>query len=330
MQGHNRNVLVTGGAGFIGSHTAKALAKNGYNPVTIDNLVYGHRWAVQWGPFYELDIADVESVKRVIVEEKINSIIHFAAFAYVGESVQDPRKYFHNNVNNSIALIDAAMETGVNKIVFSSSCATYGMTVSPPIRESSLQSPINPYGESKLFIEKAFKYYDKAYNLKSAVLRYFNAAGADPEGHIGEVHKPETHLIPLTLFAAMKKGPELKVFGNDYNTEDGTAIRDYVHVSDLADAHVKALNALNKGNDSLVLNLGGGRGYSVIDIITAVESVTGLTVPRSFAERRSGDPPMLIADTSLVNQVLDWQPKYNEIELMIETAYKFYLGMEKM
>jgi UDP-arabinose 4-epimerase len=324
-----KKVLVTGGAGFIGSHTAKALAKNGLTPVTIDNLENGHRWAVKWGPFYKIDIGDKEAVKKVIISEEIKSVIHFAAYAYVGESVTNPQKYFYNNVSNTISMLDAIISTGVRNIVFSSSCATYGIAGKDPIREDDLQIPINPYGESKLFIEKVLKSYGKAYGINYAVLRYFNAAGADPESEIGEVHNPETHLIPLAIGAAIGKNSGLQVFGDDYNTYDGTAVRDYIHVCDLADAHIKALDHLEAGKREIALNLGCGFGHSVHEIVKTVEKVTKMPVPHTVVQRRSGDPPILVANASLAKEVLEWKPRYPDIGTMIETAYNFFKKIEE-
>ena len=243
------NVLVSGGAGYIGSHACKALAKAGYTPVTLDNFVYGHRWAVKWGPLVEGDLADDALVRRVFDEYDIDAVIHFAAYAYVGESMNEPGKYFRNNVVNTIKLLDAMLECGVGSIVFSSTCATYGLPVRVPIDEQHPQQPINPYGESKLFIERALHWYSVAHGIKAAALRYFNAAGADPDAEIGEDHDPETHLIPLVIQTALGQRSHVDIFGSDYPTPDGTAIRDYIHVTDLAKAHVQALEKLQSGSE---------------------------------------------------------------------------------
>jgi UDP-glucose-4-epimerase GalE len=319
-----KNILVTGGAGYIGSHTAKALARAGYRPVTYDNLVYGHRHAVKWGPFVEGDIGDTAKLERVIRDEAIDAVVHFAAFAYVGESVTKPEVYFQNNVVGSLSLLDAMRHTGVKPIVFSSTCATYGMPDRMPITEETLQRPINPYGETKLMIERALAWYGPAHDIRSVSLRYFNACGADPEGEIGEEHDPETHLIPLILDAALGKRAAIDVYGTDYPTPDGTAIRDYIHVQDLADAHVKALAYLFEGGATTQVNLGTGTGNSVREVIDAVERVTGRKVPRREVARRAGDPPELVADPTKANRLLGWQPALSDIDSIIRTAWAWH------
>jgi len=319
-----KNILVTGGAGYIGSHTAKALARAGYRPVTYDSLVYGHRHAVKWGPFVEGDIADTAKLERVIKDEAIDAIVHFAAFAYVGESVTKPEIYFQNNVVGSLSLLDAMRHTGVKPIVFSSTCATYGMPDRMPITEDTLQRPINPYGETKLMIERALAWYGPAHDIRSVSLRYFNACGADPEGEIGEEHDPETHLIPLILDAALGKRAAIDVFGTDYPTPDGTAVRDYIHVQDLADAHVKALSYLFEGGATTQVNLGTGTGNSVTEVIDAVERVTGRKVPKRLVARRAGDPPELVADPSKANSLLGWRPRMSDIDSIIRTAWAWH------
>jgi len=319
-----KNILVTGGAGYIGSHTAKALARAGYRPVTYDSLVYGHRHAVKWGPFIEGDIADTAKLERVIQDEAIDAVVHFAAFAYVGESVTKPEIYFQNNVVGSLSLLDAMRHTGVKPIVFSSTCATYGMPDRMPITEDTLQRPINPYGETKLMIERALAWYGPAHDIRSVSLRYFNACGADPEGEIGEEHDPETHLIPLILDAALGKRAAIDVFGTDYPTPDGTAVRDYIHVQDLADAHVKALSYLFEGGATTQVNLGTGTGNSVTEVIDAVERVTGRKVPKRLVARRAGDPPELVADPTKANTLLGWKPKLSDIDSIIRTAWAWH------
>ena len=319
-----KNILVTGGAGYIGSHTAKALARAGYRPVTYDSLVYGHRHAVKWGPLVEGDIADTAKLERVIKDEAIDAIVHFAAFAYVGESVTKPEIYFQNNVVGSLSLLDAMRHTGVKPIVFSSTCATYGMPDRMPITEDTAQRPINPYGETKLMIERALAWYGPAHEIRSVSLRYFNACGADPEGEIGEEHDPETHLIPLILDAALGKRAAIDVFGTDYPTPDGTAVRDYIHVQDLAEAHVKALGYLFDGGQTTQVNLGTGTGNSVREVIDAVERVTGRTVPRREVARRAGDPPELVADPSKANGLLGWKPRMSDIDSIIRTAWAWH------
>jgi UDP-arabinose 4-epimerase len=315
------SILIVGGAGYIGSQTAKAVAKAGREPVILDNLAYGHRWAARWGTLIEGDIADRALLDRVLVEHRVTAVIHFAAFAYVGESVQHPRKYFQNNVVGTLSLLDAMVDHGVRNIVFSSTCATYGDPVKVPMDEGHPQKPINPYGETKLAVERILHWYGGAYGLRYAALRYFNAAGADPDGEIGEDHDPETHLIPLAIAAALGRGPELKIFGTDYPTPDGTAIRDYIHVADLADAHLRALARLETGEAALALNLGTGKGHSVREVIASVEKISGRKVPHTEVGRRAGDPPSLVADARLAAEKLDWRPKYTALDTIVEHAY---------
>ena len=316
----SRRVLVPGGAGYIGSHTCKALAAAGYVPVTLDSLVYGHRDAVRWGPLVEADLADRAGLERVIREHRIAAVVHFAAYAYVGESMTDPGRYFHNNVTCSLNLLDAMKATGVRRLVFSSSCATYGIPDAVPIAEDTPQRPVNPYGESKLMVERALHWHGVAHGLKSISLRYFNASGADAAGELGERHDPETHLIPLAIDAALGRAPPLKVMGTDYDTPDGTAVRDYIHVTDLADAHVRSLAYLERGGASAALNLGTGQGHSVREVIAMVERVTGLTVPRTDAPRRAGDPPALVAAAGRAQALLGWQPASSDLETIVRTA----------
>lgn len=317
------HVLVTGGAGFIGSHTAKALARAGFTPVTVDNLSLGHRWAVRWGPFVHGDLADAALLRRVMREYRIAAVLHFAADASVAESVRDPAKYFNNNVTNSLHLLAAMRETGVAHIVFSSTCATYGRPQSLPIQEEHPQFPMSPYGESKLFVERALHWYRQAYDLNWVTLRYFNAAGADPEGELGEEHDPETHLIPLAIRAALHS-QTLEVFGADYPTADGTALRDYIHVVDLASAHVQALCQLLEKGGAQALNLGNGVGYTVRQVIETVERLSGRSVPVRIADRRPGDPAVLVADASLAKEQLPWQPRFASLDDMVGTALEWY------
>jgi UDP-arabinose 4-epimerase len=317
------NILVTGGAGYIGSHTAKALAIAGHQPIVIDNLTNGHEWAVQWGPFEHGDLGDVEWLRGVLSRHRIEGVIHFAASAYVGESMTDPRKYFRNNTVNTLNLLDAMLAHGVRRLVFSSTCATYGIPERVPIDESHAQRPVNPYGESKLMVERILHWYGQAYGLLSVALRYFNASGADPDGEIGEDHDPETHLIPLVIDAARGMRPPVGVFGTDYPTADGTAVRDYIHVMDLADAHVRAIDYLERGGASTALNLGTGRGHSVLAVIEAVERVSGRPVPRSDSPRRAGDPPELVADARRAADVLGWTPRYPALDMIVEHAWRW-------
>ena len=317
------HVLVTGGAGYIGSHTAKAMALRGFIPVTYDDLSNGHRWAVQWGPFEQGDIGDQTKLAETIRRYEVSAIVHFAAFAYVGESMVQPERYFENNVSKSLSLLNVALETGVRHVVFSSSCATYGTPERMPITEDTLQHPVNPYGETKLAIERALYWYSKTQRLNSVALRYFNAAGADPEGDIGEAHSPETHLIPLVLEAATGKRV-LDIYGDDYSTSDGTCVRDYVHVSDLADAHVRALDYLLRGGSSIALNLGTGVGHSIMEVINSVERVTGRKVSHRIASRRPGDPAVLVAAPRLSEEILGWKPNHSQLDSIVSTAWKWY------
>jgi UDP-glucose-4-epimerase GalE len=316
--------LIVGGAGYIGSQTAKLVARAGLEPVVLDNLVYGHKWAVKWGPLIEGDLADATLVDRVLKEHRVTAVIHFAAYAYVGESVTNPRKYFRNNVANTLNLLDAMVDNGVRDIVFSSTCATYGEPRQVPISEDHPQNPVNPYGESKLAVEKILHWYQGAYALRFAALRYFNAAGADPDGDVGEDHDPETHLIPLAIEAALGRRPGLDIYGTDYATPDGTAIRDYIHVADLAEAHLLALDRLQGGIARLQLNLGTGRGHSVREVVAAVETVSRRKVPVREVGRRAGDPPALVADARAAAAALGWKPKYPEIATIVEHAFRWH------
>jgi UDP-glucose-4-epimerase GalE len=316
----SQSVLVTGGAGYIGSHACKALARAGYRPVAYDNLSRGHREAVLWGPLVEGDIADRNRVAAALRDHRVAGIMHFAAFAYVGESVADPALYYRNNVEGTLSLLEEMRRATVDRIVFSSTCATYGVPEANPIGESTLQRPVNPYGETKLAVERALHWYGEAYGLRHVALRYFNAAGADPDGEIGEDHEPETHLIPLVLQAALGLGPPIRIFGTDYPTADGTAVRDYIHVSDLAEAHVRALDYLLRGGDSRAMNLGTGRGHSVREVIAAAQRAAARPVPREEAPRRAGDPPVLVADPALAAEVLGWSPRFSDLETIVGTA----------
>jgi len=317
-------VLVTGGAGYIGSHACKALAAAGYLPVAYDNMAYGHRWAVRWGPLVEGDIADRAALRAAIAEHKPVGVMHFAAYTYVGESVTDPRKYFENNVGGTLSLLGAMVETGVRRIIFSSTCATYGEPETVPITEATPANPINPYGDTKRVIELALRWYGAAYGIDWLALRYFNAAGADPDGDIGEDHDPETHLIPLAIMAAAGTGKGLKVFGTDYPTPDGTAVRDYIHVTDLAEAHVAGFRLLEAGGASGAINLGTGSGYSVRQVIEAVERASGRKVPAEDAPRRPGDPPELVADASLAAERLGWRPRLSGLDEIAATAWRWH------
>ena len=317
----SQSVLVTGGAGYIGSHACKALAQAGYEPVTYDNLSRGHRHAVPLGTaFAEGDVGDRAAVAAALRAHGIAAVMHFAAFAYVGESGTDPALYYRNNVIGTLTLLDAMRDAGVDRIVFSSTCATYGLPDTVPIAETTPQRPVNSYGETKLAIERALHWYGLAYGLRSVALRYFNAAGCDRGGEIGEEHDPETHLIPLVLRAALGSGSPVSIFGTDYATPDGTAVRDYIHVEDLASAHVRALDHLAKGGANAAVNLATGRGYSVREIIAAVARAVGRDVPHREGSRRAGDPPSLIADPSLARSLLGWQAECSDLDTIIRTA----------
>lgn len=318
-------VLVTGGAGYIGSHTAKALAKAGHEPLVLDNLSAGHRWAVKWGPLFEQDLADAQALSQLLKEQRVEAVLHFAASLLVGESVEQPRKYYWNNVVNTLHLLDAMKEAGVNRIVFSSSAATYGNPQQVPIPENHPKEPVNPYGETKLAMERALQWYGTAYGLKWMALRYFNAAGADIEGELGECHDPEAHIIPLTIKAALGERPHVEIYGTDYPTPDGSAVRDYVHVTDLGDAHVRALQHLTNGGDSRALNLGTGHGYSVREVIAEVGKISPRPVPFREGPRRAGDPPVLVADASHAGSVLGWKPQYSELKTIVKNAWDWHL-----
>jgi UDP-glucose 4-epimerase len=313
-------ILVVGGAGYIGSHTTRALRRHGHEVIVFDNISTGHKMLAEG---FELIVGDIANEGQIgSALKRASAVIHFAAHAYVGESVENPRKYFQNNVKAALTLLNAAMDAGVRSLVFSSSCAVYGIPSVLPITEDAPRRPINPYGVSKLFFENALEAYGRAYGLRSVTLRYFNAAGADDQGLVGELHNPETHLIPLALSAAAVNGTPLHVFGTDYSTPDGTCIRDYIHVSDLAEAHVLALEHMINGGESLALNLGSGEGYSIKQVIAMVEAVTGHLVPWHSAPRRPGDPPILIADSSRARELLQWKPVHR-LETIVTSAWKW-------
>jgi UDP-glucose-4-epimerase GalE len=317
------SVPVAGGAGYIGSHTAKLLRESGRVPVVLDSLVTGNRIALRYSPAQEGAIEDGAVVGNLIRRHAVRAVIFFAAHACVGESAENPSKYFQNNVSNALAFLDSIRESGVRSVVFSSSCSVYGAQSRIPIDEDSPVDPLSPYAESKLFLEKALKWYASAYGMRYVSLRYFNAAGADPKCELGESHDPETHLIPLAIFAAMGKA-RLKVFGNDYLTPDGTPLRDYVHVTGLADAHMRAPGYLEDGGESTVVNLGSGVGTSVLEAIRTVEAVTGRAVPYDMGSRRSGDAPVLVADYSKARRVFGWEPKLSDIRTIVDTAWGWH------
>jgi UDP-glucose 4-epimerase len=317
-------VLVTGGAGYIGSHTVAELIANHEEVIIVDNLYQGHKEAVLGGKLYVGDIRDKEFLDQVFKENTIDAVIHFAANSLVGESMKDPAKYYHNNVYGTLCLLEKMNEYGVNKIVFSSTAATYGEPENVPILETDRTFPTNTYGETKLAMEKMMKWFDTAHGVKYVSLRYFNACGAHESGEIGEDHNPETHLIPLILQVPLGKRPHISVFGEDYPTPDGTCIRDYLHVSDLADAHLLAVKHLRVGGDSSVYNLGNGKGFSVKEVIDTARKVTGHPIPVSIEGRRAGDPASLVASSEKVKQELGWTPKRDSLEYIIETAWKWH------
>lgn len=317
------SVLVTGGAGYIGSHAAKALRRAGYQVVVFDNLVAGHREAVKYGTFVQGDITDVAAVRRALAEHRIAAVVHFAAFLDVGESVRSPAVYYRNNVVGALSVLEAMVAERVGTFVFSSTCATYGEPIEVPIAETHPQQPINSYGETKLAIERALVHFDRAYGLRSTTLRYFNAAGADPDGELGEDHTPEIHLIPRAIDAAVG-GRGLTIFGDDYPTPDGTCLRDYVHVSDLADAHIRALERLTETGTSGAYNLGTGRPHSVREVIETVERAAGRPVPWTLGPRRAGDPATLCAAPDKARAELRWTPRFPDLETIVRTAWNWH------
>ncbi|MEH2075993.1 MAG: UDP-glucose 4-epimerase GalE [Nostoc sp.] len=325
-------ILVTGGAGYIGSHTVLALKEAGYNVVILDNLVYGHRDLVEKVLQVELivgDTGDRALLDRLFKTRDITAVMHFSAYAYVGESVTDPAKYYRNNVLGTFTLLEAMLTASVKKFVFSSTCATYGIPEFVPIPENHPQNPINPYGATKLMVERILADFDVAYGFQSVRFRYFNAAGANPNGLLGEDHNPETHLIPLVLMTALGKRESISIFGTDYPTLDGTCIRDYIHVNDLADAHILGLEYLLKGGDSEVFNLGNGSGFSVREVIAAVEQVTGTSIAVEERDRRPGDPPILIGSSDKARAILGWQPQYPSIEDIVTHAWQWHQQRHK-
>ncbi len=319
-------VLVTGGAGYIGSHVAKLLSKRGYEVLIFDNLSSGHREAAKYSKLVVGDLADKKLLKEIFESFKPEAVMHFAAHIEVAESVRNPLKYYKNNVCNTLNLLEVMSEKGVNKLIFSSTAAVYGIPEEIPIPESAPLAPINPYGESKATVERVLRDLSKAEDFKYVSLRYFNVAGADPEGELGEAHKPETHLIPLVLKAAKGEREQIYIYGTDYPTPDGTAIRDYIHVLDLADAHIKALEYLLEGGGGEVFNVGYGRGYSVREVVDTVKKVTGRNFKVVETDRRPGDPPVLVAKVDKIKRVLNWQPRYDNLEFIVQTAWNWELN----
>ncbi|MCI5867173.1 MAG: UDP-glucose 4-epimerase GalE [Methanosphaera sp.] len=322
-------ILIVGGAGYIGSHTNKALNEAGYETVVLDNLSYGHEESIKWGEFCKCDLANIDDVDEVFNKYDITAVMHFSSFIDVGESVTNPEKYYTNNVVNTMNLLHVMLKHNVKKFIFSSTCATYGVPQKIPLVEDHPQNPINPYGMTKLMVEKILKDYDNAYGLKSVILRYFNASGADESGEIGEWHNPETHLIPLILDAAIGKREDIKIFGTDYDTEDGTCIRDYIHVTDLADAHIRALKYLEDENTSNEFNLGNGVGFSVRQVIESAKKVTGRDFKVEETKRRPGDPAVLIGSSKKAKDTLGWNPQYTDIDDIIKTAWIWHQKLNK-
>ena len=322
-------ILIVGGAGYIGSHVNKVLNERGYETIILDNLSYGHEESVEWGTLCKCDLANINEVDDIFTKYDINAVMHFSSFIDVGESVRNPEKYYNNNVVNTMNLLNVMLKHDVKKFIFSSTCATYGIPQKIPLTENHPQNPINPYGWTKLMVERILKDYDTAYGLKSVILRYFNASGADESGIIGEWHNPETHLIPLILDAAMGKREDIKIFGTDYDTPDGTCIRDYIHVTDLADAHILSLEYLNKNNQSNQFNLGNGQGFSVREVIESVKRVTGRNFNVTQTQRREGDPAILIGSSKKAKDTLGWDPQYVNIDKIIETAWNWHQKLNK-
>lgn len=318
------NILVCGGAGYIGSHMVAHLLENNHNVVILDNLQTGHKDAILGGKFYFGNLKDSNILDKIFTENKIDAVIDFAANSLVGESVENPLKYFDNNIGSTISLLQSMNKYNVKYIVFSSTAATYGEPENVPIQEHDKTFPTNPYGESKLAVEKILKWCDNAYGIKYTALRYFNACGAHINGKIGEDHNPESHLIPIILQAAMGKRDKIMVFGDDYNTEDGSCVRDYVHVSDLASAHLLALKRLQSGGESKIYNLGNGKGFSVKEVVEVARKVTGINIKSEIADRRPGDPATLIASSNKAIKELGWNPKFNSLETIIDTAWKWH------
>jgi UDP-glucose 4-epimerase len=323
----NPTILVTGGAGYIGSHAVLALREAGYEVVILDNLVYGHRDIVETVLKVELiqgDIADRALLDQIFKTREFAAVMHFAAYAYVGESVGQPAKYYRNNVAGTLTLLEAMCDAGVKNFVFSSTCATYGIPEQIPVSEDQPQQPINPYGMSKLMVEHILDDFDRAYGLRSVRFRYFNAAGADPQGRLGEDHMPETHLIPLVLLTALGKRESISIYGTDYDTPDGTCLRDYIHVTDLAQAHILGLEYLLNGGNTEVFNLGNARGFSIQEVIEAARVVTGHPIPVTLADRRPGDPPILVGSAEKAQGILGWKPQYADLETILKHAWQWH------
>ncbi len=322
-------ILVIGGAGYIGSYMCKYLSKNGYEPVVLDNLSRGHRQTVKWGTFYKGSMSDSELLKQIFSQYNIVAVMHFAAYAYVGESVTEPSMYYMNNVADTIKLLQVMSEESISNVIFSSTCATYGEPMEIPITEEHPQNPINPYGRSKLMVEQILEDFSNAYGMNYTSLRYFNAAGADLEGELGEDHSPETHLIPLVLQAALGMREEIEIYGDDYPTEDGTCIRDYIHIDDLAQAHFLALEKILNREAGGIFNLGNGKGYSIKELIEVARHVTGKPIPSKIVKRRSGDPAVLVGSSDKAIKELGWKPRFSDLTAIIETAWEWHKSHPK-
>ena len=319
-----KNILVVGGAGYIGSHMCKHLSKHGYLPIVLDNLSRGHEEAVKWGPFIKGSISDRNILKRIFSEHRIDAVMHYAAYCYVGESVTNPSMYYQNNLADTICLLSEMVEADAKRIVFSSSCAVYGEPEEIPITENHSQNPVNPYGRTKYMVEQVLDDFNYAYGGESVSLRYFNAAGADPEGELGEDHNPETHLIPLTIQVALGQRGEIRIFGDDYPTPDGTCIRDFIHVEDLAGSHLLALEQLLNGKGSGTYNLGNGQGYSVREVIDIARRITGKPIKDRVVDRRDGDPAVLVGSSERAKIELGWKPRFPDLESIVETAWHWH------
>lgn len=317
-------IVVTGGAGYVGSHACKELARSGHEPIVFDNLLRGHAQFVKWGPLEQGDLIDRDRIGEMLNKYRPDAVMHFAALAYVGESMVAPGLYYRNNVLGTLTLLESMVANNVPQIVFSSTCATYGIPTKVPITEDTPAQPINPYGQTKLTVERMLESFGVAHGIRSVSLRYFNAAGADPDAEIGERHEPETHAIPLAVKSALGQGATFQLYGDDYDTPDGTAIRDYIHVSDLATAHILALEHLMGGGESTAVNLGTGRGTSVREIVDSVERIVGRVVPLKIAPRRPGDPPVLVADASRAHSLLNWRPRFTAVDDIVETAVRWH------
>ncbi len=320
----NPDILVVGGAGYIGSHMCKHLAGSGYRPIVLDNLIHGHREAVRWGPFYRGNLDDAALLGRIFYAHDIHAVFHFAAHCYVGESVERPGIYYENNLAATLRLLTAMVEHGVHRFIFSSTCAIFGEPEEIPITEDHPKNPINPYGRTKWMVEQMLDDFSAAHGLQHVCLRYFNAAGADPEGEIGEDHDPETHIIPLVLQTALGKRSGIRIFGDDYPTDDGTCIRDYIHVTDLAQAHLLALERLGDGMGAERYNLGNGKGYSVREVVETARKVTGVSIPHETVARRAGDPAVLVGSSRKAMVELGWTPGFSDLTEIIETAWQWH------